>query len=82
MTAKKNTNTELALELDVMHNNQHLLGPFYKRKWDCGVCDLPVWAHIYENGDYYLSCACGETAIRKRADFNRENFVFAEKGEI
>ena len=69
-------------EPDVIHDNKHLLGPIYRRKSDCALCGFPVWGHIYENGDYYLSCACGETSIRKKADFNRENFVFAEQGEI
>lgn len=70
-------------ELDEnQHSNAHLLGPLYRRKENCVDCGLPVWAHVYENGDYYLSCACGETAIRNKALFNRKSFVFAEQGEI
>lgn len=70
-------------ELDEnQHDNAHLIGPVYRRKNDCDVCGLPVWCHVFENGDFYLSCACGETDIRKKAKFNRESFVFAEQGEI
>lgn len=57
-----------------------LLGAIYRRKSDCGLCGLPVWAHVYTNGDYYMSCGCGETSKRKKADFNKENFVNAESG--
>lgn len=61
----------------------------YKRKFDCAMCDLPVWAHVsLETNRYFLVCGCNGDGVTYESDVRsnfqkwKHLFVNAEQGDI
>jgi len=51
-----------------------------KRKNNCALCGLPLWAHVDNKTDeFYLSCGCGDTTVRQGYSKVKHCFVYADE---